>query len=363
MSRKLLVLPKYGASAASFRQRFQQYLPAIQREGFTVDRFELFDDRHVRRLQEGRVFSPASLLQAYARRASVLMKANHYDAIWLHCENFPYFPAFAETVLIPRGTPLILDFDDAIFHQYDSHRLAPVRALLGRKLQGLMRRAKICTPGNAYLAAYAERFCKDVRVLPTVVDTERYRPAPSRAEGRAITIGWIGSPSTWAFIEPLTPILQRFAARADVRVKVVGAGRLAGKPEGLEFLDWAEEREIADIQSMDIGIMPLPDEPFARGKCGYKLIQYGACGLPVVASPVGVNAEIVIEGETGFLAGAPELFGAAIKRLLADPGLRQRLGEAGRARVVERYSLAAYEARFMDALKDAMAKTHPDKTA
>ena len=150
--------------------------------------------------------------------------------------------------------------------------------------------------------------------------------------------------------------MQRLAARPGVRVKVVGAGLLARKPEGIEFLDWTEEREIAEIQSMDIGLMPLPDEPFALGKCGYKLIQYGACGLPVVASPVGVNAEIVIEGETGFLADTPEQFGAALDRLLPTRTLRNRLGAAGRARVVERYSLIAYEGRFVQVLDNVAGR-------
>lgn len=353
--KRILALTKYGDMAASTRQRLLQFLPALAAADYQVDTSPFFDNSYLVALNRRERAPRADVLRAYMRRLTAVRSAAGYDAVWLAYESFPYLPGFAETLLLPAGMPVVLDFDDAIFHQYDSHRLAPVRALLGRKLQGLMRRAAVCTPGNAYLAAYAERFCHDVRIIPTVVDTAEYRPPAARSDG-VVTIGWIGSPTTWAFVEPLVPHLQRLAARPDVRIKIVGAGRLASKPDGIEFVDWSEDREVAEIQSMDIGVMPLPDEPFARGKCGYKLIQYGACGLPVVASPVGVNTEIVVEGETGFLADKPEAFVAALARLLADKALRERQGAAGRARVVELYSLAAHEKRFVQAFDDIVRR-------
>lgn len=350
---RLLALPKYGRLAASNRQRFQQYVPALERAGFDIDVCELFDDRYMARLQTGAGAAYGHIVSSYVRRAFALFSGIKYDAIWLQYENFPYFPGLTETLLLPPKVPVILDFDDAIFHQYDSHRSLMVRALLGRKLHGLMRRASICTPGNRYLAAYAQRYSSDVRIIPTVLDTHLYQPSRRQSRG-SVTVGWIGSPSTWEYVRPFLPMLQRLAEKPGVRVKIVGAGQVRDAPTGIEFVDWSEEKEIAEIQSMDIGIMPLPDKPFARGKCGYKLIQYGACGLPVVASPVGVNTEIVVAGETGFLAESTRDFEAELEKLLSDSRLRERLGAAGRARVTEYYSLAAHEKSFVDSIMDAV---------
>lgn len=349
---RILALPKYGTAAASMRQRLGQYAPYLEAAGYSVEIAPFLENSYIERINQRRKPDPVALARAYAKRALALRRAKRFDAIWLAYESFPYLPGFAESLVLRSGRPVLLDFDDAIFHQYDNHRSPFVRRLLGRKLQPLMRGAAICAPGNAYLADYARRFCPDVRILPTVVDTAVYRPALARAAGAPVMIGWIGTPSTWNFVKPLVPLLQRLARRPDVRVKIVGAGRLEAPPAGLDFVEWREHREIADIQSMDIGIMPLPDEPWARGKCGYKLIQYGACGLPVVSSPVGVNAEIVRDGETGFNAVTPDDFEAALERLIGDAALRMRLGAAGRARVEADYSLARHAPRFVQMFDD-----------
>jgi glycosyltransferase involved in cell wall biosynthesis len=162
-------------------------------------------------------------------------------------------------------------------------------------------------------------------------------------------IGWIGSPTTWANMRPLLPVLQDLASGGRVRIRVIGAGAQAGSDAfpGLELVEWSEATEVAEVQNMDIGIMPLLDLPFQRGKSGYKLIQYMACGLPTVASPVGVNSEIMIEGETGFLASSAEEWRAALVRLLGDESLRERTGTAGRRRAETDYSLAVHGPRLV----------------
>lgn len=357
MSRcRILALPKYDTMAASMRQRLGQYVSHLQAAGCDVDIVPFFDNAYIGMLNRREKAGAGTIARAYVRRLSALRRAGDFDLIWLAYETFPYLPSFAERLVFAAGKPVVLDFDDAIFHQYDDHRLALARHLLGGKLQPLMAGATICAAGNAYLADYAKRFCGDVRILPTVVDTSRYAPVEGRTAGGPVTIGWIGTPSTWRYVEPLVPALQALASRPDVAVRIVGAGRLASPPVGIEFVDWSEEREIADIQSMDIGIMPVPDEPWSRGKCGYKLIQYGACDLPVVASPVGVNAEIVEEGVNGFYATTPTDFAAALERLIGDPALRDCMGQAGRVRVEERYSLAVHAPRFVQIVQDALAK-------
>ena len=190
-------------------------------------------------------------------------------------------------------------------------------------------------------------------VLPTVVDTAIYRPHKDPGQDDAPpVIGWIGSPSTWAYVRPILPLLEEVARTTGARVRVVGAGKIAVSEmfEGLEIVEWAQESEVAEVQAMDIGLMPLPDEPWARGKCGYKLIQYMACELPVIASPVGVNSEIVVPGETGILATGPDQWKAALEQLVGDKVMRQRMGMAGRQRAEDHYSLKVHAPRLVEIL-------------
>jgi hypothetical protein len=185
-------------------------------------------------------------------------------------------------------------------------------------------------------------------IVPTAVNADKYRPR-QRSPGQPITIGWIGSPSTFSYLAPLFPLLKELVASHGVRIHVVGAGARGASTSfpGLELIDWSEASEIESIQNMDIGIMPLPDELWARGKSGYKLIQYMACGLPVVASPVGVNATMVENGLNGFLAGTIEEWRGALLSLVEDGSLRQRMGSHGRRRALERYSLQSQAPRLV----------------
>jgi glycosyltransferase involved in cell wall biosynthesis len=183
------------------------------------------------------------------------------------------------------------------------------------------------------------------------VDTNQYLPlSDPRDSVEPIVVGWIGSPSTWRFVQPLLPLLAELSAKKMIKVRIVGAGSKADGAglSGFHFIEWQEANEVRDVQAMDIGIMPLPDELWARGKSGYKLIQYMACGLPVIASPVGVNTEIVQEGVNGFLAGNLDEWKVALMRLIQDQGLRKRMGANGRLCAAELYSLQAHAPRLVD---------------
>jgi glycosyltransferase involved in cell wall biosynthesis len=302
----------------------------------------------------GQVASKLSLASSYIGRFGRMFRERGVDGMWLQYELFPYAPAFLETLALPRDIPLILDYDDAIFHQYDQHKSPLVRALLGDKLKPLLRRADLAICGNGYLQAYAGEHCRRTEIVPTVVDTDAYGPGPKPRPERPVTVGWIGSPSTWTFVKPLLPLLADAAERHDLSVRAVGAGPQKDIPPRFSFLPWTEAGEIGLIQDMDIGIMPLPDEPWARGKCGYKLIQYMACGLPVIASPVGVNSAIVDHGENGFLASTSQDWANAIATLAGDPALRGAMGTAGRRKIERFYSLAVHGPRLAAMLRDAM---------
>ena len=357
---RVLALPRYGQLAASTRQRFSQYAPDFAEAGISLELSPLMDDDHMRRLVRGQRPSILGTASAMGRRVRSLLAAHDYDLLWLHCESFPYLPGYLELLAFRSGRPVVYDFDDAIFHIYDSSPRPLVRRLLGRKLQPLLKRVSAVTCGNDYLADYARGFCDRVLVVPTVVDTDRYVPAPAPRQ-QPLTIGWIGSPSTWPQVRPLLPLLAELYRAHGVRFRAIGAGvRAEGdRFEGIDLVEWSEKREIAEVQAMDIGIMPLTDSPFVRGKSGYKLIQYMACGLPTVASPIGVNASIVKESRTGYLASNTEEWRQALLRLIADPALRRRLGQEGRRKAVAQYSLASQAPRLIELFRSLAPVSRP----
>jgi glycosyltransferase involved in cell wall biosynthesis len=354
---RVLAFLKYGDRAASTRQRLLQYIPYLARTGIKFEHSVLLDNSYVASIGTKSKVPTASLIGAYVRRVKAMRTMREYDAIWIYMELLPYLPGFLESLALPGNVPVIYDFDDAVFHQYDAHPSALVRKALGRKLQPLLRQVRACSCGNKYLEAYASQFCRDTQIIPTVVDAEIFAPRlQSKPPDQPIVIGWIGSPSTWQYVAPLVPLLRRICHERNVQFKVVGAGNIRDDFPQLVHRPWAEETEVTELQSMDIGIMPLPDQPWARGKCGYKLIQYMACSLPVVASPVGVNVEIVQHNENGFLAKNMDEWEGSLVNLIQDRALREAMGCAGRRKVQASYSLQAQAPKVEEIIRRAVQK-------
>lgn len=354
---RVLALTKYGDKAASVRQRFLQFRSYLEREGFQLETSPLLDNSYLEKTFLSQRVSLTHLATCLVRRFRALCRQRRADILWVQKELFPFVPGTFERALLWRNLPMIFDYDDAIFHQYDQHRNPLVRKLLGRKLEPLLRSADLVICGNAYLRSYAEHFSSNVEIVPTVLDVAVYSPGPVQSAAGRTTIGWIGSPSTWKYVEPLVPLLREVAEELDLRVRIVGAGAGAPKLPRFEILDWSEHAEVDMIRGMDIGIMPLPDEPWARGKCGYKLIQYMACGLPVVASPVGVNTEIVEHGVNGFLADTHADWLNAIRRLVSDTPLRREMGQRGRAKVERAYSIQVHGPRLAKMFRQLALRT------
>ncbi|WP_415393755.1 glycosyltransferase family 4 protein [Paracoccus sp. SJTW-4] len=350
---KLLILSRYDRLGASSRLRTMQYLPWLDAAGIEVTTAAFFDDAYLERLYRGERLG-VSAASYYLKRFRQLRLSPPPDLIWLEKEALPWLPAGVEQWLLPRDVPVVSDYDDAVFHRYDLHRKPIIRRLLGHKIDHVMASSALILAGNPYLAARAKAAGSSrVEIVPTVVDIHAYDTTPLPADDGMARIGWIGSPSTWReYLEPMMPMLSHLARENRAKLRVVGADA-APKPE-LEFMPWTEAEESKMIQGMDIGLMPLDDSPWAQGKCGYKIIQYMACGVPVVASPVGVNSEIVEDGVTGFLASTPDEWRQGIARLLRDPELRRRMGRAGRRRVEERYSLQVWGPRVADLLHSAV---------
>ncbi len=335
---KLLALPRYGRLGASSRLRIYQYLPWLRQAGIDVHVQALLDDRYVRALYARRR-APLAVSSGYFGRVSRLLGARRFDAVLLEKEALPWLPAAIELRLLPKHVPLVIDYDDAVFHQYDQHPRSLVRHLLGDKLDRLMQRASLVTVGSGYLGERAiAAGCQRVERVPTVIDLERYPKVPCTGNaGAEIVIGWSGSPSTASYLQQVSEPLARLCQRHRVRCVAIGArpDQLQGTP--FTAVEWREDTEVASLNGLDIGIMPLPDAPWERGKCGYKLIQYMACSLPVVASPVGVNVEIVHPGQNGFLADTPDEWMSHLEQLIMDADLRARMGAVGRKNVEAYY--------------------------
>jgi glycosyltransferase involved in cell wall biosynthesis len=227
--------------------------------------------------------------------------------------------------------------------------------LLGAKLDRLMARANLVVAGNDYLAARARQAGADrVEIVPTVVDLARYPIRPSAGRDR-LTVGWIGSPGTAVYLDAVKPVLQSLSETMPLKAIAIGAreDQLSGSP--FEPVEWSEASEVDALRTIDIGIMPLPDTPWERGKCGYKLIQYMALGKPVVASPVGVNARIVRNGVNGFLAATADDWHIALAELAGDAALRAAFGAAGRGDVEKGYALSLQAPRLAAMIETVVA--------
>jgi glycosyltransferase involved in cell wall biosynthesis len=253
-------------------------------------------------------------------------------------------PPVIEWLARRRGrVPLVLDLDDATYIAYDS----PVYGRLARTLKwpgktdALIAMANVVTCGNRVLADYAAGLGASTELVPTVVDTDRFVPRPTGEAGDPPVIGWIGNHDTFAYLEPLLPVLADVARRHSLRLRVVGSGRAQVTVPGVEVdnRQWRLETEVDDFQSLDVGLYPLADDARASGKSALKAIQYMAVGVPFVATPVGAAAQVGREGVTHLVATTPTEWRDALACLLADPALRRRLGDAGRRHALENWSL------------------------
>lgn len=348
----VLALTRYPRQGASSRLRFLQFVPGLAEAGIDVTVSPFFDDAYLPALYAGCRPSVGQLLGCYARRIRAMLDARHYDLVWIEKEALPWLPLAGELSLM-GPTPVVVDFDDAWFHRYQSHRTGVVRRVLGGKFEGLVKRSRAAIVGNEFLASWARAAgAPQIVQLPTVVDLSRYRPAVAGKNG-PLCIGWAGSPSSANdYLRPLAPILGEITRAGWGRVTIVGAERPWPELEAT-LLPWSEDTEVYQLRDFDVGIMPLTDTVWSRGKCAYKLIQYMAVGLPVVASPVGMNREVVQNGVNGFLAETADEWMAALRQLADDPDLRRRMGEAGRCMVAERYCLASAQPILAAALRAA----------
>ncbi len=333
---KVLGLSLYGSLAASTRYRLSQYVEPLRQRDIEMDIVGLLDNDYLKASFQGQSYPRHKVAGSYLRRLGELTGQGRYDVAMVHVELFPLLPGIIESRLL--RIPFVYDFDDAFFLKYRDQRFGLLSKVLKNKFDPIVARASAVTAGNRYLAEYASRWNSKVSLLPTVVDVDRYQVRPSRPTDGVFTVGWIGSPSTSVYLSTLAEPLSRLAQGGPVRFVVVG-----GKAPFIEGVDvqevpWSEDTEIDLINTFDVGVMPLFDDEWARGKCAFKLIQYMACGVPVVASAVGTNVDVVTP-QCGLLVKQADDWVAGLSLLRDQPVLRQQMGQVARRRVESDYSL------------------------
>ncbi len=340
---RILALPRYGLLGASSRMRQFQFIQYLKDAGFQVTIRELIssDNLNRRYLESG--YKKAWIIRSYIRRIRIVHGVPANSILWIEKELMPWMPSMLETLILGRRK-YVLDYDDAIFHNYDLHDSKFVNRFYRDKIKILMSRANAVFCGNQYLADYAIKSgCQRVVIIPTVVNLKNYKIIsrhPKQESSNLLRIVWIGSQVTDKYLDLVRPALLALSAKTTFLVRIIGSNRKIPGVE-VENFQWNEMTENARIAECDIGIMPLADEPWERGKCGYKLIQYMASGLPVVASPVGANNSIIKHGYNGFFATNTDQWVEALKILFDDVAIRRQFGSNSREIVEKRFSTEA----------------------
>jgi glycosyltransferase involved in cell wall biosynthesis len=271
-------------------------------------------------------------------------------------------PAWQLGLLRRRVRWLVYDYDDAIFLRNSYHPRGHDSAARSRRFDDMVSHADIVVAGNDYLRDQALAVVEPsrVQVIPTCVDVARYPVASHAAAGMAVQLVWVGSSSTIRGLEHLTPVLEELGeSRSGLELKVICDRSLTVQHLPVRYCPWREATEAEEIAGADIGISWLPDDPWSRGKCGLKVLQYMAAGLPVVANPVGVHPRMVRHGETGLLAETPGEWRDAIRRLAADPALRRSMGRAARRRVEAEYDVSVGATRWLEVLDRLQGRALP----
>jgi len=361
---KVLAFASYPVQAAATRYRLEQFVGPLSERGITLTVRPFLDERLFERFyqRENIPRNVIGLLKSTLLRFMDLSSARRADVVLVQREAMMFGPPLIEWLTTGvYSRPMVLDLDDATYVPYTS----PTYGKLGKALKwfsktdDLIRWATIVTCGNRSIAEYVSSKGAEARVIPTVVDTDVFHPEQRNRSSDDLVMGWIGTHSTFPYLESLFPLLAELAAHYQFRLKIIGAGKREISIPGVEVenLDWTLDREVRDFQSFDVGLYPIDASLYAgewaAGKSGFKSIQYMAVGIPYVATPVGAIKEIGEVGITHFCATTECEWRQALEALICDREKRERMGAAGRNHAVEHYGLAAQADKLAGALRDA----------
>ncbi len=349
----LVVLPRFSRLGASSRYRFFQFVGDLQAAGWRIEVRPLFSDAYLRHRYAGGGWPAAAMARQYLDRWRYLRHLSPGTPLLIEKELFPWVPAGVEGLLL-RGHPYVLDFDDDVHAWYG--RLP----LLGTKFAAMARGAAGLQAGNAVLADRCRRCNPRTRLFPTVLEPDEYAPRGDEPPGRVWRLGWIGSPLSRLHLEALLPVLDNLPA-GRFELHAMGSGPLAGGRLPLTTHLWSPAAEKRFLAAIDAGLMPLAPGPFSEGKCGFKLLQYMAAGVPAVASDSRANRDILDDGRAGLLAATPADWVGALTRLHQDPALWRQLAAAGRQRVRREFAARDWAPRLVSWLSEVLPLPAPSR--
>ena len=356
--RVLALMPALYDTSPGQRYRLEQWEPLLRERGVDIT-FASFEDEelHAFLYKRGMVRKKLQLVtRGLSRRLSLVRKVKDYDLVYILREAALLGPPIFERLIAQSGVPMVFDFDDAIFVSYRSPSNGYLSYLkFASKTKTICRIASHVMVGNPYLAEYASQVNDRVTVIPTTIDTEKYRVPQRREKAGPPVIGWTGSHSTVQHLDTMRGALKKLAEKESFRLRVIGTPTYECPPVDVEAMPWRADTELEDLSEIDIGMMPLPDDRWSKGKCGLKALQFMALGIPTICSPVGVNTDIIQDDRNGFIAGSEDEWVDKLSRLLRSAELRQRLGQAGRATVEEKYSAITQTPRVYEIFKSVLS--------
>lgn len=354
--RLLAIVPNLCNTSPGQRYRIEQWEPLLRQRGVEIE-YQPFESEELHSLlyKPGNMGRKLNLVgQGLSRRFSLMSSIKNYDAIYIFREAALLGPPLFERWIYHSGVPIVFDFDDAIFVSYRSPSNGYLSYLkFAAKTKAICRMAAHVMAGNPYLADYARQVNDRVTIIPTTIDIEKYSPVGKMASDPPV-IGWTGSFSTVQHLDTLRRALQKLAKHERFRLRVIGTPAYQLDGVEVDAMPWRSDTELDDLRKVDIGVMPLPDDSWSKGKCGLKALQFMALGIPTLCSPVGVNTEIIQDDENGFIAASEDEWIAKLTKLLHSPKLRSRIGRAGRATVEKQYSAGVQAPRVYDVLKSVV---------
>jgi glycosyltransferase involved in cell wall biosynthesis len=350
--KEILMIVQYPENVSpGQRFRIELYKDVLTKNGFIIVTKPFFDEKGYKIIhRHGFLFAKlAATLKGFFRRLKLVLQLKKYDFIVLQREVTPLGPPIMEWIYAKiLRKKIIYDFDDAIWlpvHSKQNNLAATFK--YADKVANICKWSYKVSCGNQYLSDYARRFNHNVVYNPTCVDTQNRHNISTDHNVERITIGWTGSFSTIVYLDIVQPALRLLQKKYDFDIKIICNQRPSLDLQNIQYIEWSEENEIAELASCQIGLMPLTQDEWSEGKCGFKLIQYLALEIPAVASPVGVNKTIIEEGVNGYFATSDAEWFDAIEKLLINAPLRKQFGNAGRKKIIDQYSLASNEQNFI----------------
>lgn len=356
--RILFLVPYPVGESPSQRFRFEQYFDLLKKQGveYAVESFWSLQAWNILYKPGNRLAKAMWLKIGFWMRFWHVLKSLNYDWVFIHRECAPIGPPIFEFIIAKVfRKKIIYDFDDAIWlpNTSEENKLAGWLKFHG-KVKSICRWSYRVSCGNEWLASFAWQFNSNVIVNPTTIDTEKlHNPAlfSSRKQNERIIIGWTGTHSTLQYLNTIVPVLQAIEKKFPVTIRIISNKKPELPLQNVEFIRWNKESEIQDLLSFDIGLMPLTDDAWAKGKCGFKALQYMALEIPCIASPVGVNTDIILHHVNGFLCESDDAWLQALEHLIQQPALRKKIGVAARQTVVERFSVSSNSSVFLSLTK------------